>query len=224
MPATPTLPPLRPSRTLLFVCDMQNGFIMPGGSIARLGLPTDRTSTPIPRIREMIDAFHAAGAPVLYSQMWLRSDYADAGILAEVFPPLRDLGHCVAESWDAAIIDELTPAPNDFVVRKTRFDAFHGTSLELTLRCLGIEDVVMVGIATNVCVEATVRGAFSRDFRVLLPLDTHASYTEEMETGSVASMGFGFARLTDSESVLRALDEGAALASGIDDVVAALAD
>ena len=223
MSATPTIPTLHPSRTLLFVCDMQNGFIRSGGSISRLGLPTDRTATPIPRIRELIDAFHAADAPVLYSQMWLRPDYADAGILAEVFPPLRALGHCVAGSWDAEIVDELTPADGDFVIHKTRFDAFHGTNLELTLRCLGIETIVMVGIATNVCVEATVRGAFSRDFRVLIPAEAHASYTQEMEEASVASMAFGFARMTDCATVLGALADGVALA-GAEEVVAALAD
>lgn len=203
------LPPLDPARTILFVCDMQNGFVKPGGSISKLGLPTDRTVEPIAPIKRMISAFRDVGAPVLFSQMWLRADYTDAGILAEVFPPLKGLGHCVAETWDAEIISELAPEPNDYIVRKTRFDAFHGTNLELTLRCLGIEQIVMVGIATNVCVEATVRGAFSRDFRVLLAVDATASYTKEMEEASLGSMGFGFARLTDVESVLAALAAGA---------------
>lgn len=215
---------LDPARTLLFVCDMQNGFIKPGGSISKLGLPADRTVNPIAPIRRMIDAFHAVGAPVLYSQMWLRPDYTDAGILAEVFPPLKGLGHCVADTWDSAVIDELTPEPGDYVVKKTRFDAFHGTNLELTLRCLGIEQIVMVGIATNVCVEATVRGAFSRDFRVLLPVDATASYTKEMEEGSIASMGFGYARLTDVESVLTAIEDGQRAQIEVEEVVAALAE
>lgn len=198
-------------RTALFVCDMQNGFIKPGGSIGKLGLPTGRTDAPIAPISELLAAFHAAGAPVVYSQMWLRADYQDAGILAQAFPPLQGLGHCVAGSWDAAIIDELAPLARDIVVRKTRWDAFQGTNLEMILRGLGVDTLVMTGIATNVCVETTVRAAFVRDFRTLLAVDATASYTEAMEKQSLEAMGFGFATLTSTAAVLQAVDAAAAV-------------
>lgn len=200
------------ARTALFVCDMQNGFIKPRGSIGKLGLPSDRTPAVIPPIQELVATFRAAGAPIIYSQMWLRPDYRDAGILAEVFPPLQALGHCVADTWDAAIIDELAPEPSDIVVRKTRWDAFQGTNLEMILRNLGVDTIVMTGIATNVCVEYTVHGAFVRDFRVHLVTDATASYTEEMEQRSLAAMAFGCARMTTTADVLEAVESGVAVA------------
>lgn len=197
------------SRTALFVCDMQNGFIKPGGSISKLGLPSDRTGGPIAPIRKLLDAFRAAGAPVIYSQMWLRPDYVDAGILARVFPPLQALGHCVADTWDSGIIEELTPTPTDIVVRKTRWDAFQGTNLEAILRLQGIDTIVMTGIATNICVDFTVRGAFVRDFKVLVLTDATASYTAEMEQQTLQAMQFGYAQLTTSQAVLDAVDAAA---------------
>lgn len=199
------LPPLDPARAALLISDMQRGFIEPGGSISRLGLPVDRTSRPIEPIRRLIAAFREAGAPIVYTQMWLRPDYADAGILATVFPPLQSLGHMVAGSRDAEIVDALAPWPDDYVIRKTRWNAFHGTPLELSLRTRGVDTIVLTGIATNVCVESTAREAFTRDFRVLVPTDATASYTQELEESSLASMAFGCAKLVTTEQVLEAL-------------------
>lgn len=201
---------LVPNRTALVVVDMQNGFCSAGGSTAKLGLSIERTGRTVIPIRRLIDAFHAAGTPVMYTKLALRPDYADAGLLKTKFPPLHSFGHMVDGSWDAAIVGDLRPADTDFVIRKRRFDSFYDTELELTLRCQGIDTLVMVGVPTNISVDSTVRAAFARDYDVIIPREATASYTEEMETASLLTLGFMFARIAPVGAVIAALEAGVA--------------
>lgn len=211
----PKLPPaLDPRRTALLVVDMQNGFLSPEGSIARLGLPIDRARAAVEPARRLVRAFRAAGAPVIFTQTVFRADYSDAGLQAERFPPLAALGHLVDGSADAAIVDALAPEPGERVVRKNRFDAFHGTPLEDALRATRADTLVLAGVATNVCVESTARAAFDRGYRVILPREATASYTREMEEASLVTLGFMFATVAPTSAVVEAIAAGAAAGRG----------
>ncbi len=81
----------------------------------------------------------------------------------------------VRDTWDAEIVDELAPEPGDRVVDKTRYSAFYDTDLEQQLRDLKTEALIVCGVTTNVCVESTVRDAFFRDIRVIVPSDATAA-------------------------------------------------
>ena len=71
-------------------------------------------------------------------------------------------------TWDYAIIDDLAPQEGDILIQKTRLSGFFETNLDSILRGLGINTLAFVGIATNVCVEATLRDALYRDYKCLL--------------------------------------------------------
>lgn len=196
---------LDPARTALLVVDMQNAFVTAGGSMARLGLGTARGHAIIEPIRRLVAAFRARHLPVIHTLTTFRSDYADAGLVIERFPALRPLGHLISGTWDAQIVEQLLPRADEYVVAKNRFNAFYGTNLELILRSLHADTLVVAGVATNVCIESTVREAFTRDVRVILPRDATASYTREMEDASLATLGFMFAELVSVDDVLSAL-------------------
>jgi ureidoacrylate peracid hydrolase len=111
------------------------------------------------------------------------------------------------------VVDELGCAPDDLVVDKVRFDAFQWTSLEPLLRGLGVRELVICGVITNICVESTVRSAFMRDFPVTLLADCCAAATRRLhelslevltsyqlaEIANVAD-GFGFSPVTAVKS------------------------
>ncbi len=61
------------------------------------------------------------------------------------------------------------------LLHKPRFGAFHGTDLELILRCRGIDTIIITGISTPVCCDTTAREAHARDFRVFLLSDATAT-------------------------------------------------
>ena len=131
------------------------------------------------------------------------ADGSDMGLIAKVFPPIRGLGHCFAGSWDAQIIEELTPAPKDRGVEKHRFSGFFKTNLESLLRELQVETLVVSGIATNICVESTIRDAFYRDYSVVVPREATASFTEEQEGGALGNFAFAFAKVLPLDEVFR---------------------
>ena len=74
-------------------------------------------------------------------------------------------------SWDYAFVDELKPAPSDIIVPKARYSGFCGTALDNILRARDIRHLIFVGIATNVCVESTIRDAYHREFFCILAAD-----------------------------------------------------
>ena len=115
------------SQPSLVVVDMQNGFCHPDGSFSKLGRPTSNQRGIVPTIKKLREACHARGLTVFFLQMGFNSDYSDSGLLLEGSSELKELKHIVRGSWDAQIIDELAPDPNntnEIVVHKTRNTAF----------------------------------------------------------------------------------------------------
>jgi ureidoacrylate peracid hydrolase len=204
----PTMPEpltLDPRRTAVLVVDMQNAFLDPKGSLGRMGVPMDRTRLPVPHVQRVLAAARARAVPVVHLRFTLEPDLADLGVLGRRFPPLRELGHCAAGSWDAAFYPGMEPRSGEHVIDKNRFSGFFGTRLDALLRCLGADTLVVVGVATNVCVESTVRDAFHRDYRVVVPREATGSYTEEMEAASLAGIAFAFATVASVDAVTAAL-------------------
>ena len=67
---------------------------------------------------------------------------------------------CREGSWGADFFDGIAPRANERVVIKHRYSAFINTDLNTILKAKGIESVLLTGVATNVCVESTMRDAF----------------------------------------------------------------
>jgi ureidoacrylate peracid hydrolase len=189
----------------LLIIDMQNAFISKEGSLSKMGLDTSRTLNAIEPIEQLRREFKKEGRPVIYTQHTHRADRADAGLMVKVFPPIMDLGHCVEGTWDGEIIDELKPEEGDYVVKKHRFSGFYNSQLDEVLRGLDVRTLVVAGVATNICVESTVRDAFYRDYNVFVPRETTASYTEEQEQGAFGNFEFAFARVLSLEKMINKL-------------------
>lgn len=189
-------------RSVLIIIDMQNAFLDPKGSLPRMGLDTSRAKKVIGPISELKAEFVARGRPVIYLRHVHRSDGLDAGLIDKVFPPIMQLGHCKEGTWDCEIIPELKPAAGDTIVDKFRFSGFYGTQLENVLRALNADCLVVCGIATNICVESTVRDAFYRDYNVFVPVETTAAFFEEAEKAALDNFRFAFARVVSSADVV----------------------
>ncbi|RKQ35860.1 cysteine hydrolase family protein [Oceanobacillus halophilus] len=185
----------------LLIIDMQNAFIHPEGSLSKMGLDTSRTSSVIQPIQQLKEEFNKQDRPIIYIQHTHRPDKTDAGLVAKVFPPIMELGHCFDGTWDAEIISELRPDHTDYIVKKHRYSAFYHTQLEEVMKGLGVESLVVTGIATNVCVESTIRDAFYRDINVFVPRECTASFTEEAEQGSFGNFEFAFARVVSVDEM-----------------------
>lgn len=164
------------SAPALLVVDMQNGFCHEKGSFAKIGMQSEPDSI-IPQINELRSAFRAASMPVFFLRTSYNADYSnrrgrDRG------DKIEQLHGLIQGSWDANIVDELTPKPDEGVIDKTRFSGFFGTRLEETLKEHGVNHVVMTGVGTDVCVETTARDAYQLNFAVTTVSDATGTCNE----------------------------------------------
>ncbi len=183
----------------LIVVDMQNGFLRPDGFFAKGGLDWTRCAATIEPTARVIAAARAAGVPVVYTRYTLKADYSDAGLLADWRPRLKAVGAMVRDTRDWEICEELAPQPADRIVDKTRYSAFHGTGLTEALRLAGTTLVTVAGVTTNMCVESTVRDAFTLDFKVVVLEDCVGAPHEIMQRGPLESFRYGFADVVPSQ-------------------------
>lgn len=155
---------LQPRDTAVVVVDMQNDFVRREG---KLYVPSAEGT--VKPIAELLDRARRAGASVVYTQDWHMKDDPEFRIWGE---------HALAGTWGAEVIEELAPAPDDAVIRKLRYDAFFGTSLDYLLRVRGIKNLVLVGTVANICVLHTAGSAALNWYNVALAVDGVSALTD----------------------------------------------
>jgi len=186
---------LSAEKSALLVIDMQKFFLEPGSPTFTCG-----GLAILATVKRLIDAFRAAGRPVVYSRHVHKADGSDAGIMGWWWE-----GMCIEGSPESEVHDDIAPRADERVIFKHRYSAFYNTGLETVLRCLKVEDLVVSGIMTNLCCESTARDAYYRDYRVFFPADATGSVTEEMHLASLLNLAFGFAFVTTADEVMRQL-------------------
>jgi len=179
-------------RSALMVVDMQNFFLDPGSPTYTCGGPAI-----IGNIKRLIAAFRRANQPIIYTRHVHHPDGLDAGIMGWWWK-----GMCLEGSPESEVDPAIAPLPGDKVILKHRYSAFYNTDLETVLRTLKVEDIVMTGIMTNMCCESTTRDAYYRDYRVFFMADATGSVNEEMHLSSLLNLAFGFAWVTDTDTLL----------------------
>ncbi len=171
------------TRSAVVVVDMQNAFASKGGMLDIAGVDISGAPRVVQSIKTIVEAARHAGVLVVYVQMGYKPDLSNSGgpnspnyhkelamHIMHCRPELK--GKLLTEgTWDFAIVEELKPEPADLVVLKTRYSGFAGTTLDSQLRTRGIRYLFFAGIATNVCVESTLRDAYFQDYWPLLIAD-----------------------------------------------------
>jgi ureidoacrylate peracid hydrolase len=189
----------------LIVIDMQNGFCRPEGFMNKIGLDYTTSEAAVGPVGRLLASSRDAGIPIFFTRYTLNEDYSDAGLILELFPAIKEARGIVRDTWDADIVDELKPLPGERVVDKTRYSAFYDTDLEQQLRNLGVDTLIVCGVTTNICVESTVRDAFFRDIRVVVPSDATAAVTTELHEGALRDFEYGFGRVATVDEIAETL-------------------
>ena len=184
---------LNKAKSALLVIDMQQFFLQPTSPTFTCG-----GLAILPTVRQLIHAFRAANRPVIYTCHVHHPDRIDAGNMGWWWQ-----GMCTEGSEESKVHSDITPLPNEKVVFKHRYSAFYNTDLEIVLRSLKIEDLVVAGLMTNLCCESTARDAFYRDYRVFFLADGTGSVNEEMHLASLLNLAFGFAYVTVTSEILQ---------------------
>ncbi|WP_195908146.1 cysteine hydrolase family protein [Nostocoides sp. HKS02] len=195
-----------PRHCALLVIDMQNDFLHPEGKARKEG---NRDLGPmveiVPRQAALIDAARQAGVPVVFvMQTTLPAGASNSDVWIEARSRARYSGvdMCLEGSWGQEIIDELTPKPEDHLVRKYRYSGFVGTNLDLILRSLDRRTVVLAGTSTNVCVEATAWDAFHHGYYTVYAADACASWDMSLHEAALRTAATRYATVETVQDIL----------------------
>jgi nicotinamidase-related amidase len=166
----------------LLIIDMQNDFVLPGAPVSVAG-----AHATIPKIREAIEAFRAAGMPVFH----VVREYRENGSDVESVRVERFLGGAkcaVPGTAGAEIVKELEPIPGEYRIVKNRFSAFMNTELDMILRRLAIKDIVVCGTQYPNCIRATAFDGISYDYSVTVLTDASSAQTPQIAEANVLDM------------------------------------
>jgi len=203
-------------RTALVIIDMQRDFLEPGGFGETLGNDVSLLQRAVAPCKAVLDAARAAGMLVIHTREGHRPDLSDAppAKVERGSPSLRigapgPMGRILIRGEPGHdIIPELYPIEGEPVIDKPGKGAFCETDLGLTLRNCGIDNLVVCGVTTEVCVNTTVREANDRGYRCIVLGDCCASYFpefHEMGLKMIKAQGGIFGWVSDSKKMLSAL-------------------
>lgn len=195
---------VEPRSTALVVVDMQNDFCHPDGHFGKRGGDLSAVGPAAAMIEALVAEARRLGMLIL----WVRAHYDDVNTgaaMADVFNRFGESGEgrCLAGSWGADWLEGLRPneAPNEVTVSKHRYSAFYDSPIDLFLRSNAIENIVVTGTSTDVCVESTVRDAFFHDYFVVVPADAACARPDAHEA-SIGVMDRIFAATPSTAEVL----------------------
>jgi gluconolactonase len=175
-----------PSSAALIIQDLQNDVIIEGGAFADSGAPAHATAqNVVENAKGLAAAAREAGVPVIH--VWYIVEQGAPGLKqnAPLFEGVKASNALVRGTWGAAPAEGLEPQEGDHVVEKMRMNGFYDTKLDILLRGLGVETLIVTGAWTNMSIEHTARHAADAGYRVVVASDGTSTVNDEWQNAAL---------------------------------------
>ena len=191
---------LVPATTAVLVVDMLNDFCVDGGAMVLPG--ADALYGPQ---KSLICAVRETGGVVAFLNDCHRPE------LRRDREFLKREPHCMEGTWGAEVVAALDQKSGDLHIPKRRFSGFFNTDLDLSLKDMEVDTVIVIGVVTNICVRATVHDAFFHGYTVIVPEDCVAATGPREQTSTLYDISTHFGWVSHSTEVMSGLLEGSAI-------------
>ena len=166
---------VKPSKSAIIVVDVQNDFCEPAGAAGKAGKDTTAAMAMIPTLQRFLAAAREHGTNIIFVQTIHEPETDSAAWIGRRTDP--DARNCLKDTWGAEFTG-ITPRGYEPVVVKHRYSAFVNTRLDSILRTMKTETIIVLGVATNVCVESTSRHGYMLDYHTVFVSDCSAAYDQ----------------------------------------------
>jgi gluconolactonase len=195
-----------PSSAALVIQDLQNDVIGEGGAFADSGAPAHATGqNVVENVKGLAQACRNAGVPVIH--VWYIVEQGAPGLKqnAPLFEGVKGANALVRGSWGAAPVDGLEPQDGDHVVEKMRMNGFYDTRLDILLRGLGVETLIITGAWTNMSIEHTARHAADAGYRAVVASDGTSTVNDEWQRAALEYAMTNVAQVATCSEIAQAL-------------------
>jgi gluconolactonase len=178
--------PIDRKSAAMIIQDLQNDVIIEGGAFADSGAPAHaKSQNVVANVKGLAETARAAGVPVIH--VWYIVDAGASGLKqnAPLFQGVKEANALVRGTWGAAPADGLEPQDGDHIVEKMRMNGFYDTRLDILLRGLGVETLIITGAWTNMSIEHTARHAADAGYRAVVASDGTSTVDDEWQNAAL---------------------------------------
>ena len=186
----------KPQYGAILVVDMLNDFFKEGGEMVLEGGDV---------LYEPIEQLTRTARQLKMPVFWLNQSLSPDDTLFK-----KRVVHCLKGSWGAEIVNNLTVADEDIVIPKRRYSGFFQTDLDLHLRERSIQQVIVTGVVTNICVRSTVNDAFFLGYDVFVPEECVMATSDQLQQSHLYDIDTHYGTVLGLNALLASMTSNAA--------------
>jgi gluconolactonase len=193
-------------RCAMVIQDLQNDVIIEGGAFADSGAPAHATSQGVvANVAALAAAARSKGVPVIHVHYIVEPGAPGLKQNAPLFQGVKGANALVRGTWGAAAVDGLEPQDGDHVVEKMRMNGFYETRLDILLRGLGAEQLIITGAWTNMSIEHTARHGADAGYEVVVASDGTSTTGDDWQRAALEYAMTNVARVATCAEIEAAL-------------------